>query len=667
MGLPAPSRLLALAALAAWLCVWTLKPTPAWKIWWHGAEDWAGRWLLRDVGLYVLVFSFPPLTAAAMAYLHLHLLGRRPGWMPAMSNPVFVLNPLGMVSAFELLMAAMFATLLAWTFFCGIARDFKKSTAEKFLRLHLSSLQVKVMQVGTRMGSLAEICLAVLLFPILRKMAVLKLVGVQFESAVRYHVWIGNLLTLLAAAHGAAIMSVWASKGTLLSEMTKWPRTGRVNPAGGAALATGLVIWVTSLPPVRRKNFHLFYSAHHLHAAFLVFFLLHGGDRHFYTVSSGALLFALDKLARVIGSRPAASMVSAKILPWHPFSITSSSAMGGDRVSFVIKCNGRWTGSLYSKIKSIQNSDPAALRSFAVAVEGPYGPPSLPYERYDALILVAGGSGITPFLSVLREISAGRAGSPARVGLVYCVRRAEELAILGSVSHLLLKKKKNGFPGLVRVKIFVTREGNSSGVSARELIEAASQQTSTIVSGEESAPTTTAQSPSSLGFRSTAAVTGFASVVFLAALVGLSHGFLPPPGSPNGSSLATDLVVLAAFAIAAGCGGALAIALVRRTSPQKDVPALCRSHGDTDRESQSENERAPDGEPEISFGNRPDLQAAVEDLRGTLGAFNLGVFVCGPDSMQEAVAEFCRTHRSSGEGREAWKHILDFHSIKFSL
>lgn len=55
-----------------------------------------------------------------------------------MSNPVFVLKPLGMVSAFELLAAAMFAALLAWTFFCGIARDFKKSTPEKLLRLHLS-------------------------------------------------------------------------------------------------------------------------------------------------------------------------------------------------------------------------------------------------------------------------------------------------------------------------------------------------------------------------------------------------------------------------------------------------------------------------------------------------------------------------------------------------
>lgn len=66
---------------------------------------------------------------------------------------------------------------------------------------------------------------------------------------------------------------------------------------------------------------------------------------------------------------------------WHPFSITSSSAMGGDRVSFVIKCNGRWTGALYSKIKSMQSSDPAALKFFPVAVEGPYGPPSIPYRR----------------------------------------------------------------------------------------------------------------------------------------------------------------------------------------------------------------------------------------------------------------------------------------------
>lgn len=306
-------------------------------------------------------------------------------------------------------------------------------------------------------------------------------------------------------------------------------------------------------------------------------------------------------------------------------------------------------------------------------------------RRYDALILVAGGSGITPFLSVLREVSAGRAGSPARVGLVYAVKRAEELAMLGSVSQLLLRKK-NGFPGLLRVKIFITRERNSSGVSSMELIEAASQSPA-IVSGGEAPSTATAGSRSSFGFRSMAAVTGFASVAFLAALVGLGHGFLPPPGSPKGSSLVTDLVVLAAFAIAAGCGGALAVALVRRTRLHEDVPALGRSHGDADRESQSDDERAPDGDPEISFGNRPDLPGrlrsylhslspyligvglaeAVEDLRRTLGGLKLGVFVCGPDSMQEAVAELCRARRSSGEVEEAWKRNLDFHSIKFSL
>lgn len=105
-------------------------------------------------------------------------------------------------------------------------------------------------------------------------------------------------------------------------QITKWQRVGRVYLAGAIALVVGLIIWITSLPPIRRKNFEFFYYAHHLYMVFIVFFLLHAGDRHFYLVFSGVLLFALDKILRIIQSRQAISLLSACIVPGRAIELT---------------------------------------------------------------------------------------------------------------------------------------------------------------------------------------------------------------------------------------------------------------------------------------------------------------------------------------------------------
>jgi hypothetical protein len=95
--------------------------------------------------------------------------------------------------------------------------------------------------------------------------------------------------------------------------MWRWQKTGRIYLAGEIALVTGLVIWISSLPQIRRRRFEIFYYTHHLYIVFLIFFLFHAGDRHFYSVFAGIFLFGLDKLLRIVQSRPETCVLSARI------------------------------------------------------------------------------------------------------------------------------------------------------------------------------------------------------------------------------------------------------------------------------------------------------------------------------------------------------------------
>lgn len=98
----------------------------------------------------------------------------------------------------------------------------------------------------------------------------------------------------------------------------------------------------------------------------------------------------------------------------HPFTIASPP--GGVFPAFVIKRVGNYTGRL-------ANLKPGER----VIMDGPYGvfTPAMPERAEGApLIFIAGGIGITPFLSVLKEWSSSRIQGD--VALLWCVRRAED-------------------------------------------------------------------------------------------------------------------------------------------------------------------------------------------------------------------------------------------------
>lgn len=106
----------------------------------------------------------------------------------------------------------------------------------------------------------------------------------------------------------------------------------------------------------------------------------------------------------------------------HPFTIASSAADGG-RVEFTV----RHTGDFASRLRELHRGDP-------VWVDGPYGsftPDAVPST---GLVLIAGGVGITPMMSMLR--TAADRGDRRPYRLVVHARDRADLLFRAELAHL---------------------------------------------------------------------------------------------------------------------------------------------------------------------------------------------------------------------------------------
>ncbi|KAH9776379.1 Ferric reduction oxidase 8 [Citrus sinensis] len=657
-------------------------------------------------GLNFAVSTFPVIALAIIGFIYLHLLPRKPrirqarSSATALSNPLVVNSIVGILSSFEILLVFLFVIFLVWTYYARISNDFKKLMPVKSLKLN--TWQLKYLRVATRFGLLAEACLALLLLPILRGLSLFRLLGIQFEASVRYHIWLGTAMIFFATIHGGSTLFVWGVSQHIQDEMWRWQKTGRIYLAGEIALVTGLVMWITSLPQIRRKKFEFFYYTHHLYIIFLIFFLFHAGDRHFYMVFGGIFLFGLDKLLRFIQSRPEACILSARVFPskaielilpkhagkasspckvtfmrniyttpkffvipiaglkftptsvifmkipsiskfqWHSFSITSSSSVDDQTMSLVVKCEGEWTSSLYQMIHAELDSDADQMRCIPVAIEGPYGPATMDFLRYDSLLLVAGGIGITPFLSILQEIASAQSNRkyrfPSKVQLIYVIKSSQEICLLNSISPLLSNQPSKKWH--LTLKVFVTQEEQSS-VTVREVLNDLSlvravrfgTQSNYAVNGLES-------------LIWMAALVGITSILFVIFLISLNHIFVPVEKKLPSEKLAApsekvvskektpswvaDLIILSSFIIAI-TGSTLMAILLRWRRLKKQTPPVSLNQG------KAVQVLGPiEEEHEINFGGRPNFEEIFSELEKETAGSDIGVLVCGPESMKES-------------------------------
>ena len=129
----------------------------------------------------------------------------------------------------------------------------------------------------------------------------------------------------------------------------------------------------------------------------------------------------------------------------HPFSISSGAGEG--RLRFTVKALGDYTRRL---------RDHVHLLGAGVRVEGPYGRFS-PLGGLDRQVWIAGGIGITPFLSVMRTLDPEHGKT---IHLYYCVREGKEAvfwdeltqrAILGGVSLHRIETETGARLGIERL------------------------------------------------------------------------------------------------------------------------------------------------------------------------------------------------------------------------
>ncbi|KAK9926817.1 hypothetical protein M0R45_024027 [Rubus argutus] len=697
-------KILMALIFAAWVSLWILKPTQLWTRKWKEAEDRARTTVFGYYGLNFAVYTFPLIALAITGSIYLNLKPREPirrkgkRVIAGFSNPLVMNSLLGILSSIEIVAVCLFMLFLAWTFYARISNDFKKLKPNKVLKLNL--WQLKYLRVATRFGLLAETCLALLLLPILRGLAIFRLLGIQFEASVRYHIWLGTAMLFCATFHGVSTLFIWGVSHHIQDEVWRWQNTGRIYLAGEMCLVTGLVIWITALPQIRRKKFEIFYYTHHLYMVFLVFFLFHAGDRHFYAVFPGIFLFGLDKILRIIQSRPETCILSARVFPskaielilpkdpglkytptsvlflkvpsiskyqWHSFSIISSSTVDTNTMSILIKSEGSWTSSLSNLIQTEQKSDADQMKWIPVAVEGPYGPVSMDFLRYDSLILVAGGIGITPFLSILQELvsaqNSGRYKFLPRMQLIFAVKKAQDICLLNSISPLIFNQPAEKCR--LKVKVYVTQE-EQSGVTVRQVLAHESSRVQTTNFGIKSSSSAITGLESSLWM---AAIAGISFILFLIFLIIFNHIFIHSQKKDTEGktpSSVVDLLIICSFFAAIMCIIFLGL-IIRWRRLKKQNPPVLQKQGKALETSPTE-ARDDLEEHEIHFGGRPNFEDIFAKFPNETDGSDVGVLVCGPEAMKESVASICQ-HKCGGfkVGANKQKANFSFHSLNFTL
>nr|XP_033472006.1 cytochrome b-245 heavy chain isoform X1 [Epinephelus lanceolatus] len=93
---------------------------------------------------------------------------------------------------------------------------------------------------------------------------------------------------------------------------------------------------------------------------------------------------------------------SVSRLEWHPFTLTS--APEEDYFSAHIRIVGDWTQELYEACGGDKTEPQEAWKMPKVAIDGPLGTASEDVFRYEVVMLVGAGIGVTPFASILKSV-----------------------------------------------------------------------------------------------------------------------------------------------------------------------------------------------------------------------------------------------------------------------
>lgn len=296
--------------------------------------------------------------------------------------------------------------------------------------------------VGQVFGSNAVLCFSLLIIPATRNSFWMIALGIDYSHAIKYHRWIGFLTVGMVASHAMPYYYAWFKSGTFIESAfpcmdCDYGTVGKArlqNFFGQLALVCCIVIGITSLNPIRRKYYDVFYYCHHLFILVLFFSALHFSQFVIWMYPP-VCLYVMHRILARSQSRTPCEIVDLEAIPgeitrlvfrrspgkpghyhagqfvylrvpllshtqWHPFSISSSPIEYEDTFTVHVKCIGNWTKSLYALAIQAREERKMPL----IYVDGFYGKMSDDFQHYPALVFVAGGIGATPVIGLVGKI-----------------------------------------------------------------------------------------------------------------------------------------------------------------------------------------------------------------------------------------------------------------------
>ena len=292
----------------------------------------------------------------------------------------------------------------------------------------LSVYMVDMVQSAYRIGAVGTYNLLAVWLPVTRHSLWNYLLGMSYDRARLYHIHISRYTLFLFTLHGAGLYAWILYKNEFWRELLKGGWTGHM-ATGSLAMMGGLLLLATSLNMCRRRWWELFYRSHWVGlVVFTVFSMLHEPLVVRWQLA-GVALFVVDLLLRTckwtkpvegvsLTSQGEVTRIEWRAsrfdftagqfvlicfpaispLEWHPYSIASS-PHHLPHVVLYSKRMGWWTRRLHELSMEAPSATPIQMY-----VEGPYGQLTVHLPLYRYVMLVSGGLGVTPMLSVYHQL-----------------------------------------------------------------------------------------------------------------------------------------------------------------------------------------------------------------------------------------------------------------------
>lgn len=252
-----------------------------------------------------------------------------------------------------------------------------------------------------------------------------------------YHRWIGIATMIHATIHCA--LNIQHDIAT--EQFTDAVQNTRIQ-IGLMAWIALCIISITSIGFIRRRWFELFYYSHALFFVFVVGALIHASNGPEFLLP-GLGLWVIDRAIRFANNFRSVAVKSVTTYPgdlvklkfdgvktsapgqivwiqipgvsffnWHPFTVAS--APGSEEATVAIRGLGAYTKKVQSLVDEKKNAEGemmnteemamAQSNAFRMRVDGPYGVGGTQWGNHPVTILVAGGIGITPGISIATYI-----------------------------------------------------------------------------------------------------------------------------------------------------------------------------------------------------------------------------------------------------------------------